>query len=794
MTNKNFNIKNYALWYAIYGVLFGLSFPVIAIVIDIYRLELPTALSSIVKVHALTPLHYIIDTAPIFLGLLAAIAGYHRVKVEQFNTSLEKLIDERTFELQTLNEELNSSQEELRQNLDYTTRINHKLSTNEKIISDQNAQQKELLIETEESKKELQNFFNLSIHFMCLANTNGYFTKINSTFTRVLGYSEEELLSKPFFEFIHPDDLANTLKEVEKLAQGVHTINFTNRYSCKDGSYVLLMWSASPDTKTGILYATAHDITEFRQLENIKIKNIELSKQKELADQSVKLRDSFLANMSHEIRTPMNAIIGLSNLLGKSGELNNKQKEYVKTIHLNSNNLLNIINEILDFSKIEAGKLELINMPFNLHEVLKSSCQSLSPIAEEKKLKLNLQFDDRIQSNINGDAIRLNQILLNLISNAIKYSEKGEITLCTELLGEMAGLITIKFSVKDTGIGIPLEKQASIFNPFVQGTDFYTRSQSGTGLGLAIAKKLVELFGSFIQLKSEVGVGSEFSFIISFENTSENSINQTTPTLQNKHKNKHLKLLLVEDNEFNRLVAIDTISLWDTPIDIDIAENGKIAVDMVKKQHYDLILMDIQMPEMDGHTATKIIRNELKLNTPILAMTAHASVKEKETCLANGMNDFISKPFDEQILYKKILDLTQSHTSDAQKENIEVNQNIAPAIAYEVVDAPFVIQFTKGKKERLEKMVNLFLKETPKELETLSALLKEKNFAALKTLAHSLKPKMMYMGLQQLSDLARQIELSAAAESNIDEIPKMINSMEIICKKACAELEYLIKK
>jgi PAS domain S-box-containing protein len=512
--------------------------------------------------------------------------------------------------------------------------------------------------ELEQSKNDLQKFFDLTLDFMCIANVEGYFLKVSATFSSVLGYEEKELLGRPFLDFVHPDDVPGTLKEVEKLSRGELTIHFENRYRKMDGSYIWLSWNTKPDESTGLLYASARDITETKKAEELYFKNLQLQKEKEIAERSNKLKEEFLANMSHEIRTPLNAIIGLTNLLLKKGTAQGKELEYIQNIHINSNSLFQLVNNILDYSQIESGNFENKTSEFNLKQVIVDTVRSIKLSATEKGLSLTTHIHPEIPVNLIGHPEKLSQALLNLVSNSIKFTSMGEINVSADLVTLNPNSAIVKITVADTGPGIPADKLEEIFLPFVQANSSFTRTHGGTGLGLAITKKLVELQGSEIKVISKEGAGSHFFFTLLLPIPEKEKKNGEVVSVKEKIlAPEGLKILLVEDNPFNQMVATDTLEEWSASLHVDVAENGKIAIEKLKQNQYDLVLMDIQMPEMDGHTATRIIRSDLPepaCNTPIIAMTAHASVKEIESCFQNGMNEYISKPFDAANLFGKI--------------------------------------------------------------------------------------------------------------------------------------------
>jgi len=375
------------------------------------------------------------------------------------------------------------------------------------------------------------------------------------------------------------------------------------------------------------------------------------------AEQSEKFKQQFLANMSHEIRTPMNSVIGLTNLLIKT-PMEDQQKKYLNVIKKSSENLLVIINDILDLSKIEAGKMDFEKISFSIEDAVDTAYHTLLFKAEDKKLGFNINIEPKTPKTLIGDPTRLNQILINIAGNAIKFTEKGSVTIDIKEESRKDDLIIIRFSIIDTGIGIAKESIGKIFESFSQASSDTTRKFGGTGLGLTISRQLVELQGGTIEVSSEPGVGTTFSFTVPYQIGDEDNIGKRGDSGSDVNPDdlKGIRILLVEDNPFNQMVATDTLNDMIEELKIDVADNGKIGVEMAEKNDYDLVLMDIQMPEMDGFEATRTIRlmkppkNELK----IMAMTANVTAEEIAKCFDSGMNEYISKPFVTQDLLNKI--------------------------------------------------------------------------------------------------------------------------------------------
>ncbi len=374
----------------------------------------------------------------------------------------------------------------------------------------------------------------------------------------------------------------------------------------------------------------------------------ELKLAKEKAEEATKTKSLFLANMSHEIRTPMNGIIGMTNILLDSG-LSESQKEFVDIIQISGNNLLTIINDILDFSKIEAGQVLIENVNFDIYNEIREISRLFSLKIQEKGLRFNTSIEEGIPKIISGDPVRMKQIVINLVNNAIKFTELGEVKLEIEKVRNFGEKIKLLFKVIDTGIGISKEGQKKLFKVFSQSNESVTRKYGGTGLGLTISKRLSELMHGNIGVESEEGQGSVFWFTAEFGREIKMVADlPETKKVNDNRKKKKLKVLLAEDNPINQRVAEFNLKKFGHAV--DIAENGKIAVEKFKKSEYDIIIMDIQMPVMSGVDAVQLIRQyekDLKVKYPIriIAMTANALKGDRERFLSYGMNDYISKPF-----------------------------------------------------------------------------------------------------------------------------------------------------
>lgn len=399
-----------------------------------------------------------------------------------------------------------------------------------------------------------------------------------------------------------------------------------------------------------VAFATIIDISERKEKEL-------LAKAKEVAEKSNRIKDEFLANMSHEIRTPMNAILGFTDLISHKVQ-GSEEKEYVNSIKIAGESLLTIINDILDLAKIESGMMTFESYPLDILGLLKSIDVLLRPKAMEKNLELSFICEEDVPETVYGDTTRLTQIIINLVGNAIKFTATGNITVHAKVINNAEDHTEIQFRVSDTGIGMTEDKLELIFDRFKQAEEYTTRKYGGSGLGLSIVKKLIEMQEGTISVNSEIGKGSQFIFSLSFKSFEKKTGAVIKGNIQKSDQQdlSHLKILVAEDNELN--VKLVTAIFRKYNVIPDIAVNGRIAVEMLEKAHYDILLLDMQMPEMNGYQTASYIRGEMRSNIPIIALTAHAMAGEKERCIQMGMNDYVSKPFDTEVLIKKIISLT----------------------------------------------------------------------------------------------------------------------------------------
>ena len=480
---------------------------------------------------------------------------------------------------------------------------------------------------------------------------------------RIFGYQPGEIEStyEYFVKALHPDDRQKVVTEInQSLADPDHLYKVDHRIVWPDGTlrYVQEMGEVlrNSEGEATRMLGIIHDITE------LKLAELDAEQARISAEQASQAKSEFLANMSHEIRTPMSSIIGMSELLSES-RLSKEQLEYVNRISKSGDDLIRIINDILDLSKVEAGLIELEEINFSLGEVIDKIFSVFFVKAEKKSILLKKRIAPDIQDIFLGDPIRLRQVLINLVGNALKFTESGEISISVESGGEFEQNQTncLLFSVTDTGIGIPEYKLETIFDEFSQVDTSTTRIYGGTGLGLAISRKLVELMGGKLTVQSKEGEGSSFYFVLNLKGGNAEEELSIEPTIDKRGVKEHpLKILLAEDTEDNRLLVQSFLK--NTPHSLDMVENGEIAVEQFIGNNYDLVFMDMQMPIMDGYTATRIIRGWEKRNdrekTPVIAFTAHALKEEVQKCLEAGCTDHFSKPFKK----KKLQELVQSYS------------------------------------------------------------------------------------------------------------------------------------
>ncbi|MGZ4118244.1 MAG: PAS domain S-box protein, partial [Bacteroidia bacterium] len=611
---------------------------------------------------------------------------------------------------------------------------------------------------------------------------------VNNQFCKDTQYTSEELTGQNAEELLLPAEARKKMKEAETLRKKGQSSAYEIQLKRKDGSLIWMLISGTPKYNTN--KKNIGSIGIHLDISNQKNTELELRDERAKAEQSKRAKEIFLANMSHEIRTPMNAIIGFSRLL-KEGALSAKQFSYLDAIISSSENLLVIINDILDFSKIESGKISLEEIPFNLETTIERVIKQVELKSLEKSIALKVIYDPKLPKILIGDPFRVGQVLLNLVNNSVKFTRQGSIKVICSLNDINKDSVNVSFKIADTGIGIKKEILAKIFEDFIQADDSINRKYGGTGLGLTISKQLIELMGGEISVESVIGLGTIFTFSLSFKIASHEQIPKKEKKIVDLKKLTGRKILLAEDNEFNQMLALSILESWEA--DVSIAKNGKEALDLIAKNNFDIILMDIQMPEMDGIEATKIIRKKLKFKTPILALTANAFKTDREKYMKSGVNDYITKPFDSENLYRKIVNLLPKEKVKIKAEKTKVEK--VNKLALQPVSNIYGTVYTFDKLKQgpdfdtkfLLKMSEIFIKTTTKDLLLLNSAFRKKDFNTIKKIAHKLKSSMDTLKISSLHDVVRKIEnyehTDRKSEQSLGEwIQLVVKTLNIVIK------------
>ena len=636
-------------------------------------------------------------------------------------------------------------------------------------------------------------------------SAEGKITDVNEALINVTGVSREKLIGTDFSDYFTEPKKARAGYKMVFNKSTVTDYPLTIRHINGKLTDVLYNVSVYKDEAGKVLgvFAAARDVT-FQKSISKELNEAKLFAEKAtfiaeeakrkaesatiLAQDSVKAKQQFLSNMSHEIRTPMNAIIGFTKVVLKT-DLTAKQREYLTAIKMSGDALIVLINDILDLAKVDAGKMTFEKIPFKLSASISAMLHLFDSKVQEKNLKLITEYDSAIPEVLIGDPVRLHQVIINLVSNAIKFTNHGSIIVAVKLINEDVKNATIQFSVVDTGIGIDANKLVKIFENFQQASSDTSRLYGGTGLGLAIVKQLVESQGGKIVVKSKKDVGSTFSFNLAFPKTITNpTLDLELIKLDNEIKN--ISVLVVEDIALNQLL-MKTL-LEDFGFGCDIAANGKIAIEKLETLNYDIILMDLQMPEMNGFDATNYIRNTLNSTIPIVALTADVTTVDLAKCKAVGMDDYIAKPVDEQILYSKIIGLVRKSNNTELINEISLNKK------YKHIDLAYLYRCTKSNPKLMLELITLYLEQTEMLIGEMKNSYEVKDWSLLQSTVHKMIPSLTIMGLNiKFETMAKTIQEYAKAQEEFDGISGLILQLEEVCKMACIELqeEYnLIKK
>ena len=605
-------------------------------------------------------------------------------------------------------------------------------------------------------------------------DNDDYILFANQTFCDMSGYTINELKGQIVHTLFVPEEKHPVIKERNKSSDSGITDSFEVRVRNK---YDKPKWWFSSGAsnyndrgqQTGSIQIYL-DITEQKNLER------ELAKAKSVAEEAAKSKEIFLANMSHEIRTPLNVIIGMIRELGKQN-LGADQRFYVAQSDSAAKHLLTILNHVLDMAKIESGDLTLEKLDFSISAVATNAYSILHSQAEEKNIDFKLFVDSNLYKAHIGDESRIRQVLINILGNAIKFTDRGAVTFRVDLVEDSVNEQRIKFSIKDTGIGMSEEFLDKLFNKFAQEQSASNRKYEGTGLGMPIAREMIRLMGSDIQIKSKKGSGTTVTFELLLPKGDSSKLRFAVGKIESgTFTGKHI--LVVEDNEMNRFIALQSLHFFGCSV--DEAFNGQEAIDMVKETAYDLILMDIQMPVMDGLEATLYIRNELKIDTPIIALTANAFRHDIERYLKAGMDNFVTKPFSEDELYTKLLPfLKEKETPDSEANT-------------PLYDSKGLTELSHGDKNFVKRMLQLFVKVSGEAIIELEDALKQKNYQQISKTAHRIKSSIDNMGIVSLKEKIRELE-NFPLDGNSEVRKELINFITDTLHKVCDEIEDELK-
>jgi PAS domain S-box-containing protein len=630
----------------------------------------------------------------------------------------------------------------------------------------------------------------------------GKITDMNQATVKITGITRERLRGTDFFDyFTEPQKAREVYQEV--FAKGT-VVDSPLILRHKNGKLtdVLFNGSVYKDDRGNVLgiVFTARDVTEQKRISTELTEAMvfaelatgfaEEAKSKAesatiIAETAVKAKQQFLSNMSHEIRTPMNAIIGFTKVVLKT-DLTEKQKEYLNAIKVSGDALIVLINDILDLAKVDAGKMTFEKIPFKMASSISAMLHLFEPKIQEKNLMLVKEYDNKIPEVLLGDPVRLHQIILNLVSNAVKFTNHGKITVSVQLDKEAEEDVIIEFSVTDTGIGIAEDKMEHIFENFQQATSGTSRLYGGTGLGLAIVKQLIESQNGSISVQSKPDEGSTFSFRLVFEKTKEVAESEIGLAELNKEI-KNIKILVVEDIALNQLLMKTLLD--DFGFGCELASNGKIAIEKLKTENYDIILMDLQMPEMNGFECTEYIRNTMHSKTPIIALTADVTTVDLAKCKSVGMNDYIAKPVDERLLHSKIITfLKKPALKNTEGNGKGQSQNV------KCTNLDYLIRRTKSDPKLMMEMITLFLGQTSMMITAMKQSLQDEDWNTLQATVHKMIPTFSIVGIHtDFENMARKVQEHANVR-NTAEIPRLVLQLENVLTQACIELEEELNK
>ncbi|MBK7477558.1 MAG: response regulator [Haliscomenobacter sp.] len=650
---------------------------------------------------------------------------------------------------------------------------------------------------TKQESQYARSLIEASLDPLITISTEGKITDMNLATVHITGKAREALVGTDFFDYFTEPEKAR------KVYQEVFAKGFVTDYPLTITDHkltdVLFNGSVYKDAKGKVMGAVvvARDITEQKRFETELIEAKEFAelavgiadeaKNKaeaaaQIAEDAVKSKQQFLSNMSHEIRTPMNAIIGFTKVMLKT-ELSAKQKEYLTAIKMSGDALIVLINDILDLAKVDAGKMTFEQTRFKMAQSISAMLHLFEAKIQEKNLELVKEYDANIPELLVGDPVRLHQIIMNLMSNAVKFTAKGRITVRVRLLEENEESATVEFAIADTGIGIIDSKREKIFENFQQASSATARLFGGTGLGLAISKQLVEQQGGSIRVKSKVDEGSEFCFVLNFQKTNDMSDLETS-LIEQDTEALNINVLVVEDMVLNQLLMKTLLD--DFGFERDIANNGRIAIEKMQLNSYDIILMDLHMPEMNGFEATEYIRNQLHSKIPIIALTADVTTVDLAKCRAVGMTDYIAKPVDERLLYSKIVSLVKKTTPPV----VEIVMEPDPIKKLKCTNLEYLTQRTKNNPTLIMEMITAYLEQTPHLISAMKLSAQDKDWDALYATVHKMIPSFSIMGISAYFEtIAKKVQDYARTRQQGESIFDLVLQLENVCVQACRELE-----
>lgn len=585
-----------------------------------------------------------------------------------------------------------------------------------------------------------------------------------------LGYRAGSLIGKNIMDFISPETRESFQRQFKQSQRKAFNQKIEFQFRCRDKSYRFFEFNSI-------------NLKHRNGPEGLILDCRDITQRKEDAAELLRLqktKEQFMANISHEIRTPINGIAGMIELLSQNPPEEDR-KTFLNAIRHSAENLKVIINDLLDLSAIESGKLKFEEIPFNPAELIQNLAQTFTYQVREKRLEFNVHIAPEVNRMVIGDPARLNQIITNLVSNAVKFTHRGSITIDAAISRLKAKKCMLRVSVKDTGVGIPADKLQTIFESFSQADASVTRRYGGTGLGLAIARQLTELQNGTITVQSTEHVGSEFTVTIPYLCTEKVRVT-LTPTGQSlQQPASGLRVLLVEDNEINRLYAEALLKSWNCIT--DTADNGLVAVEKTKAGEYDVVLMDIQMPVMDGFESTQTIRQlpGRKSSIPIIALTANATRADLDKCIAAGMNAYLPKPFTREDLYRVLF--VELRLAPSQRDNFPANST----------DIKFSLDYlnkiSNRDQEFVKDIVSTFVKTSSSIVVEIENHIQQSNWLETGRLIHQIKPSLSLLGMENLREMASALELSCKGNKNGPDLQNEVACFANLLRQAAEKLK-----